>query len=202
MQHKSSETMERIRQYVNEYFIAHHSSPSLRNIAEAIGVSYVTVQRYLVAMNENGVLRYDGRTIRSGLTDKVSDMRSVAVLGRVSCGPLEVTEENTEDIIPLPSDWLGNGEYFAVRASGTSMIKVGIRPGDLVIIEKDAKPHKKDIIVALDDQGQTTLKRYMGVKNGCAILHPENDDMEDIQVKSPLSCQGVARFVLKDLSQV
>jgi repressor LexA len=82
------------------------------------------------------------------------------------------------------------------------MIKSGINHGDIVIVKQDVEPKKGDIVVALDDNGQTTLKRYLGIKNGCAILHPENDTMEDIVVHGKLSCQGKAVYVMKDLSGI
>lgn len=170
---------------------------------EAHGYGAVHVKNILTKeMNENGMLRYNGRTIETEEISKSSDYCNVRLVGYVSCGPLEEAQEYTEMNLPFPKTVLGEGEFFAVKASGDSMIKIGISHGDIVVIKKDVSAKKGDIVLALDDNGQTTLKRYLGVKNGCAVLHPENDSMEDILVRGKLSCQGKAVYVLKDLSGI
>ena len=202
MQHKSSELMNQIKEFAEQYYLENRRSPSLRVIAEAMNIGRQTVSNYLKEMNENGMLRYNGRTIETEEISRSSDYCNVRLVGYVSCGPLEEAQEYTEMNLPFPKTVLGEGEFFAVKASGDSMIKIGISHGDIVVIKKDVSAKKGDVVLALDDNGQTTLKRYLGVKNGCAVLHPENDSMEDILVRGKLSCQGKAVYVLKDLSGI
>ena len=202
MRQKNQDTMDKILRYVEQYTLEYHRTPTLRNIADEVGVSYVTVRSYLQEMNENGIIHYDGKNIESETISKGSGVVLARLVGAVSCGPLELSEESTESILSLPESLIGKGKFFALRASGDSMIKSGINHGDIVIVKQDVEPKKGDIVVALDDNGQTTLKRYLGIKNGCAILHPENDTMEDIVVHGKLSCQGRAVYVMKDLSGI
>ncbi|MCL2862104.1 MAG: repressor LexA, partial [Firmicutes bacterium] len=85
------------------------------------------------------------------------------------------------------------------RASGDSMRDVGIDNGDLVLVRETQEAYEGNIIVALTDEGENTLKRYfIDKKRKKVILKPENDDHQDIVVNS-VQIQGVAIKVLKDL---
>lgn len=92
----------------------------------------------------------------------------------------------------------GRGEFFALQASGDSMINAGINDGDLVLIRKQNTAEEGEIIVALVDD-ETTLKRfYRDKKNKRFILHPENEKYDDIIVDN-LVIQGIVTKVLKDV---
>ena len=87
MRHKSTELMGTIKAFVEEYYKKYRHSPSTTEIADAVGIARGTAYKYLVAMNENGMIRYDGQQISTEQTEKVqTEFTSVALLGAVSCG--------------------------------------------------------------------------------------------------------------------
>ena len=108
-------------------------------------------------------------------------------------------EENIEGFIALSKDMLGPGEFFGLWAKGESMINADIYPGDLVIIRSQDYAEDGDIVVALCNNEDATLKRFFrDTKRKGYRLHPENDEMEDMFFKK-LTIQGVAVKVLKDI---
>lgn len=85
MRHKSTELMGTIKAFVEEYYKNYRHSPSTTEIADAVGIARGTAYKYLVAMNENGMIRYDGQQISTEKTEKVqTEFTSVALLGAVS----------------------------------------------------------------------------------------------------------------------
>lgn len=82
MRHKSTELMGTIKAFVEEYYKNYRHSPSTTQIADAVGIARGTAYKYLVAMNENGMIRYDGQQISTEQTEKVqTEFTSVALLG-------------------------------------------------------------------------------------------------------------------------
>jgi repressor LexA len=119
-------------------------------------------------------------------------------LGEVACGSPTYEEEFVEAYLQFPKELLGHGEFFLLRAKGTSMIEAGISPGDLVVIQKQRTAKRGQIAVVLVD-GEVTLKRiYPEPEHKRIRLHPENSEMEDIFVREA-DIQGVAVRVWKEL---
>ena len=73
MRSKNPEVMNAICTFVDQYYREHHASPSVNEIAQGVGVSKATSYRYLVAMNERGMLSYDGKTIVTKQVGKCTD---------------------------------------------------------------------------------------------------------------------------------
>lgn len=160
MRHKSTELMGTIKAFVEEYYKNYRHSPSTTEIADAVGIARGTAYKYLVAMNENGMIRYDGQQISTEQTEKVqTEFTSVALLGAVSCGVPMLEEEYIEEYVSLLASMLGKGTFFLLRAKGESMIEAGISPGDLVLVRKQSEAMDGDIVVALV-ANENTLKRY------------------------------------------
>lgn len=199
MRSKNPDLMNKICKYAEQYYLQNGHSPSTSNIANAIGISRATAYRYLLAMDDNGMIEYDGQEIHTAVTKKLSkDITQMAIVGSVSCGSPEYEEENVEEYVSLPTAIFGKGDFFILRASGDSMIEAGIDDGDLVVIRKQIFADDGDIIVALVDN-QNTLKRlYHDNKNKKIILHPENRKLKDIVVDE-CTIQGVACHVIKAL---
>ncbi|MCL6708730.1 transcriptional repressor LexA [Pseudomonas sp. R2.Fl] len=85
---------------------------------------------------------------------------SVPVMGRIAAGvPISAIQNNTHDIT-VPAEMLGNGEHYALEVKGDSMIEAGILDGDTVIIRNGSTANPGDIIVALVDDEEATLKRF------------------------------------------
>ncbi|SHN48405.1 repressor LexA [Butyrivibrio hungatei DSM 14810] len=200
MRHKSTELMEKIQSYVENYYKEYRHSPSTTDIADAVGIARGTAYKYLVAMSDNGMIRYDGQQISTEKTEKVqTEFTSVALLGSVSCGVPTLEEEYAEEFISLPVSMFGKGTFFMLRASGESMIDAGISTGDLVLVRKQSEAKDGDIVVALVEN-ENTLKRYfVDTENNQIRLHPENKNMKDIIVQD-CKIQGVAVKVIKDLA--
>ena len=200
MRHKSTELMEMIQTYVENYYKEYRHSPSTTDIADAVGIARGTAYKYLVAMSDNGMIRYDGQQISTEKTEKVqTEFTSVALLGSVSCGVPTLEEEYAEEFISLPVSMFGKGTFFMLRASGESMIDAGISTGDLVLVRKQSEAKDGDIVVALVEN-ENTLKRYfVDTENNQIRLHPENKNMKDIIVPD-CKIQGVAVKVIKDLA--
>ena len=172
-------------------------SPSTADIGEALGISRATAYRYLVEMDARGIISYDGGTVSTEKTVKMSpEIVMTPVVGSVPCGTPQYEEENIEEYIALPTAVFGNDDFFALRASGDSMIDAGIDDGDLVVVRKRKEAAEGDIVVALVN-GQSTLKRFFRDKEtGRVILHPENSRMKDI-VPDECYIQGVACHIIK-----
>ena len=202
MKSYSPERKELIKDFSEKFFERYYRRPYISEIAEATGLSKSTVHRYLNVMNEEGMLRYDGDAI---LTDKIEKINSAfvttGICGVIPCGSPTEQEEFIEEYVPLPVALFGEGDFFILRASGESMIEAGIDDGDLVLIRKDAEAHEGDIVAALVDNHESTLKTlYKDPAGECIILHPENHTMEDIRVKDCV-IQGVAVNVIKSLNR-
>ena len=199
MRSKNVELMNQIKEFVESYYLKKYRSPSTAEIAKSLGVVKSTVYKYLIEMRERGMLSYDGKEIRTELTEKVMpNMNRAAVLGSVSCGVPRFAEENIEEYVSLPEALFGRGEFFILKAKGDSMIDAGIDDGDLVVIKQQSSAEDGQIVVALMDDEATLKRFYRDEKNKRIRLHPENESMEDIFVDDCI-IQGIAVKVIKDL---
>ena len=199
MRSKNPETMTDIIHFVDDYYSVHGSTPSTRIIAAGIGSSKATVYRYLLVMNENGMISYDGNTIVTERTRKTCiDTVSIPIVGSIACGIPNLAEENIEEYVSLPESLFGKGDFSILRANGNSMIDAGINNEDLVIIRVQSDAEEGQIVVALVDNEATLKRFYKDKASGKIILHPENSELEDIIVDNCV-IQGVAVKVIKDL---
>ena len=204
MRSKNPELMKEINTFVSDYYRQRRISPSVNDIAKAVGIAKTTAYRYLVEMSERGMISYDGHTIETPQIDKcVSGYFSAPIVGSIHCGDPEIEEEHVEEYVSLPESIFGKGEFYILRATGDSMVDVGIEDKDLVVIKKQSSASVGDIVVALDEENQNTLKTFDGIddESGYAILKYENRRKyrnKVIRVRE-LVVQGVAKHVIKAL---
>lgn len=204
MRIKNPEVMQAICSYVDRYYREKHTTPSTSEIAEGVGISKATSYRYLVAMNENGMLSYDGKSIITRQISKcTSDYFSAPVVGSIRCGDPELEEENVEEYVSLPKSIFGEGKFYILHARGDSMVDAGIEDGDMIVIRMQETAAVGDIVVALDENNENTLKMYGGIDGdtGDIILRYANEKKypgRRILVKQ-LKVQGVAKHVIKSL---
>ena len=204
MRTKNNSLFDRITEYVDAYFDNNGRSPTTREIESAVKFSRQTVHRYLKVMSEQGEIEYDGH--RSIITPHIRAMlntTNVQMGNSIPCGELNEVVDSDIENIRLPKEITGEGEFFLLRAKGTSMIKAGIDNGDLVLIKKQShEPADGKIVAFLYDGDQTTLKRYRRERDAI-YLSPENDTMQPIVIKgedrAKLRIQGVAVRVIKEL---
>lgn len=201
MRKKSSDLMQSIVEYIDTEYADNGRTPTMQEIASTLGVSKACVSNYVAAMQRMGMLENDGscRGVRTKRMEKMRhEIAHLPVVGSVACGTPMLAEQNIETYLPIPTELLGTGKYFLLKASGESMIKAGIDDGDLVVVRQQETAEEGQIIVALIDN-ETTLKRfYMDGERKQVRLHPENDTMADMYFDY-VSIQGVAIKVIKDL---
>lgn len=204
MRSKNSQLKEQIYRFVNEWKQEHGASPSLKMIAERMGVSRTTVYRYLLEMTEeqNGLI-YTGETIETRELNRDTMRFSPAkIVGTIPCGEAQDQEESVEAYVNLPSAIFGTGEFYILHAVGDSMEDAGISEGDLIVIQRQSTAQVGDIVVALDDQNNSTLKRFDGFdREHRAILAYMNKAVyPDKTILVPeLQVQGVAQHIIKSL---
>ena len=202
MRSKNPELMQKIREFVDQYYRENRTAPSTQTVGNAVGVTKQTAYRYLLEMSEQGMLEYSGGIKSSPQMAKCkTGYISVPVVGSIRCGDPETEEEQVEEYVSLPESIFGKGKFYLVRAKGDSMIDAGIEEGDLVLVELCHEAGEGDIVVALDSDGENTLKRYAGKDRDGYLLAYMNEACypgKVMKVKS-FVVQGVARHVIKTL---
>lgn len=202
MRSKNPKLKADILEYINIFYRKNSRTPTSYEIGAYLNVSNVTAYRYLVEMNEDGMLKYNNGVISTDVIDKCSMGEfSAPVVGSVTCGDPTAEEENIEEYIKLPESIFGKGDFYVLRAKGDSMVDAGINEGDLVVVEKTINCIPGNIVVALDDSNENTLKRFDGFKNGKPILSYMNENVypgKTVDVES-FSCQGIARHIIKSI---
>ena len=174
--------------FVKSYIASHGYPPTVREIGSAIGVSsQATVQAHLESLAEKGFIRKEGtknRTIEVLVNNEYLNQKEevieVPLLGKITAGsPIEAIEKPNE-FFSLPAFLVPKGkEVFTLNVSGCSMINAGILDGDIVIVEKRNTARNGEIVVAMTDSNEVTLKTFYKEK-GHFRLQPENDTMDPI----------------------
>lgn len=197
MRSKDKTLMAAIEKFVSDYTDSNGISPTMQEVADGVGSSKATVQRYIAQLCDDGILDYSGYRTMTSTKTKAAAIR-VPVLGTIACGIPKFAEENIEEYVRLPVALFGKGNFFILRAYDDSMIEAGIDNGDLVLIRQQNYADEGQIVVALMEDEATLKRFYPEPKKHRIRLHPENSRMDDIYVDN-CEIQGVAVKVLKDL---
>ena len=197
MRSKDKTLMAAIEKFVSDYTDSNGISPTMQEVADGVGSSKATVQRYIARLCEDGILDYSGYRTMTSTKTKAAAIR-VPDLGTIACGIPKFAEENIEEYVRLPVALFGKGNFFILRAYGDSMIEAGIDNGDLVLIRQQNYADEGQIVVALMEDEATLKRFYPEPKKHRIRLHPENSRMDDIYVDN-CEIQGIAVKVLKDL---
>jgi len=175
-------------------------SPSLVEIGGNFGLSSVaTVHKHVENLQEKGFVTRKWNANRSlNLTEKALSVRAIRVplAGRVAAGrPIEAVEQH--DFIAVPEDMVGKGRTFVLEVRGDSMIDEQIRDGDFVIVEDRSRVREGELVVALIDGEEATLKKFY--REGARIrLQPANPEVKPIVVEaSRVRVQGAVIGVLR-----
>ena len=160
MRSKSEELMLRIREYIESYFERYSSTPTVREIAGAMKIAVSSAHRYLVAMAEKDMVFYENGTLSTPKIRRMNPAVSpAAIVGSIPCGSPEEKEAQAEEYLSV--SFFGKGDFYALRASGSSMTGAQIDDGDLVIIRQQHTAQVGEIVVALTDEDKNTLKRLL-----------------------------------------
>ena len=192
----NQDMLEKVERYITMYQMEKGKSPSYRQIMHETGMTTLSsVFRYVNALENAGrITRTNLGNIETPSNLKHGGTTMIPLVGSVACGAPNIGVEEIEETYAFPTELFGEGEMFMLRTYGDSMIDIGIRKGDLIVVKKQNYANDGDIIVALVD-GETTLKRFF--KDGSKIiLHPENKTMKDIIVKE-CDIQGVLVSCIK-----
>lgn len=183
-------------------------SPSYEELARGLQLASVaTVHKHIGALESRGYLRRGFNQSRSvevsnkylqerRRTQQALQGRHVPLAGRIAAGrPVEAIEGR--DVLQF-SDFTGKGETFALQVSGESMIDDHICDGDYVLVEKAKEAKAGDIVVALVDGRETTLKRFYREAQNQIRLQPANATMEPIVVDAArVEIQGRVLAVMR-----
>lgn len=179
-----------ILQFVSQYIQKYGYSPTLHEIAKAIGVSSLaTIHEHLESMAKKGVIRrYQGAIrgleIVDGAMAGLSKGVELPILGFIAAGqPIEpYTDPSASTSVP-PTMLSGKKRAFVLQVKGSSMIDEGILDGDYVVIEQQEEANNGDIVVAVLENGFATLKRFF--KEATRVrLEPANSQMAPIFAKN------------------
>ncbi|MGN4126034.1 transcriptional repressor LexA [Lysinibacillus sphaericus] len=186
---KVSKRQEDILAFIKEEVRAKGYPPSVREIGEAVGLaSSSTVHGHLARLEQKGFIRRDPTKPRAieilEPEDSVQKQSVIHVplVGKVTAGSPITAIENIDEYFPLP-DTYGTSEdqLFMLEIMGESMIEAGIFDGDLVIVKQKATADNGDIVVAMTEEDEATVKRFFKEKTHFR-LQPENATMEPIIV--------------------
>lgn len=177
-----------ILDFIKVYVANHGYPPTVREIAKKLKVnSPATIHSHLNKLAEKKYIKKDDSKNRAiellvdnEYLNKNESIVSIPLLGKITAGlPIEAIE-NPNDFFDVPSYLIPkNKEVYALNVSGDSMINIGIYDNDIVLIEKQNIARNGDIVVAMNDENEVTLKTFYKEK-GYFRLQPENDTMEPI----------------------
>ena len=173
-----TQTETRIQDFIRIFIDQNGHSPTLREIGDGVAIkSKGTIHRYVTALKTKGALQHNERQWR-GLSLNEPDLPETAAslpfLGRIAAGqPIEaipdISEININDLL------IGKGSSrYMLQIKGDSMVDLGILDGDMVVIERREHAKNGEIVVALIDEQNATLKRFHLENDGQVLLIPAN----------------------------
>ncbi|MEB8146844.1 transcriptional repressor LexA [Staphylococcus xylosus] len=179
-----------IFEYIKQTVQSKGYPPSVREIGEAVGLaSSSTVHGHLSRLEEKGYIRRDPTKPRAieivseqlGESVNMEETIHVPVIGKVTAGVPISAVENVEEYLPLPEHFTSthNSDIFILNVVGDSMIEAGILDGDKVIVRSQTIAENGDIIVAMTEENEATVKRFYKEKSRYR-LQPENSTMAPI----------------------
>lgn len=188
--------------FVEEFVKKNDYSPSYREIADHFGFSSVsTVAEHIENLKLKGYLATDDSSYRSlrvtgiEVDHESSALFSIAVplMGAIQAGkPIEAIR--TAETLEIPRDMMAKN-VFALKVRGESMMDAGILDGDYVVVEPCTNPKNGDIVVALIQKDNVTLKRFFREKDHIR-LQPANKKFQPIRVKK-VTIQGRVKGVIR-----
>ena len=201
---------EKLLKFIIDYQKQNNVTPSFDEMKDGLDLkSKSGIHRILSALEERGYIKKLNNRARAieiiknvNLIDTESgknknNIISIPILGKIAAGlPIEAISDNT-NYIELPETLLKKGEYFILNVEGDSMIEAGIFDGDQVVIRKANNANNGEIVVALIDNNEATLKRIF--KRGQQVaLQPENSNYKTV-IYGPdrIQIQGVLKHLIR-----
>lgn len=187
MQRPRGDNQQRILEYIKAEIQTKGYPPSVREIANAVGLkSTSTVHGHLQRLEKRGLLHRDAMKPRA--MEVVGDpnfirnsTQAVPLVGNVQAGCPILAEQNLEEFVSLPDVMLSKGNHFILHVHGNSMVDAGIMDGDYIVVKQQNEARNGDIVVALLEDS-ATVKRFFREGNQMR-LQPENTTMEPIYTR-------------------
>ena len=183
-----TDKQEKILTVIKKFIAENGYAPTIRELCNLCGLSSTaTMFVHLKNLTNKGYIKQTEnkfRTIELNVPNEYSrnndSVVEVPLLGKVAAGnPIEAIE-NPDNYFSLPKELIPqNNEVFTLEVNGESMINVGIFDGDIVIVKKQNVANNGEIVVALTDENEVTLKRFYKEKDHIR-LQPENDFLDPI----------------------
>lgn len=195
---RQKEVLDFIKNFVEQCGFA----PSYDEIAHGLDLSSLaTVHKHISNLERKGLLQRApnrSRSIDVLPERKATHMQEIPMMGRIAAGrPVEAAEAH--EILSL-NDLVDNKPVFALEVRGESMRDDHIMHGDYVLVEKAQTARQGEIVVALVDGAETTLKRYF-LEGDTVRLQPANSEMEPIYVPATqVAIQGRVLAILRKFS--
>ncbi len=201
MTKQDQQRAERILDYIRETVDERGYPPSVREIAEAVGLASTSaVHHHLTKLEKDGRLQKEATRSRA-LTLPGSHAAKVVnapIVGEIAAGqPIEAYEDRTETMA-LPAELAPRHDTFVLRVRGKSMIEDHIDNGDYVVIQPQDTARDGEIVVAILDDNTATLKRFYKERDRVR-LQPANSEMEPIYARD-VKIQGKVIGVIRRLS--
>ena len=174
--------------YIKEFMVSHGYPPTVREIGKDLGLSSpATTHSHLSQLEEKGYIKKSDNKNRAIelLVDNEFEIKNdnvieVPLLGKITAGNPIAAIERPDEYFSLPAYLIPNKkEVFTLKVSGESMINAGIYDGDIVIVERDNTARNGDIVVAMTDENEVTLKTFYKEQTHIR-LQPENSTMKPI----------------------
>ena len=180
MQSTLTPKQQHILDYLQREIATNGQTPSLRQAAADLGVSHAAIAQILKALEEKGYLKRDGRYSRTVYllnrareTSALQRWREIPIIGRVTAGLPMYAQTEWDGTTVLDAAIFRGQSLFALRIKGDSMKDVGILNGDLAICEPRQYAQNGEIIVALVNGEEATVKRFF-LHDDHIELRPEN----------------------------
>ncbi len=179
--------------------------PTVREIGDAVGLSSPSsVHSHLSTLASEGFIRRDPTKPRA--IEVVHDdgaihisraaVRDVPLIGSIAAGSPILAEEDIEEVYPLPTELVGQEPVFMLKIRGDSMIDLGIFDRDYVVVQKQQTASNGQIVAALVEGEEATVKTFKRTGNGITLL-PANEDYEPMVFTDGVEILGVVVAVLR-----
>ena len=195
-------TLTRRQQQIHTYLVEHADHfdhpPTHDELCQALGLSSRgSLHKHIQALVQAGLVEpLDGSRRGIRLAEQPAAGNGIPLLGRIAAGrPIEAVPQ--PETMQVPEELLGRGSCYVLQVSGDSMCEAGILDGDYVVIEQRDSARNGEIVVALVNREEVTLKR-IEQQPGRVILHPANADMEPMDyAPDAVQIQGILRGLLR-----
>jgi repressor LexA len=181
---KLTEKQDNILNFIKENIRDTGFPPTVREIGDEFNITVKGAYDHVKAIEKKGYIRTEKNKSRAIIVvdqDDIveTDAVNIPLLGRIAAGAPIFAEENIEEYLSFPKSMFGKGDFFALDVRGDSMIEGGIMDGDIAIIKKQETANNGDIVAALVEDEEATLKRFKHTGKNVQLI-PENSSYKPI----------------------